>query len=288
MYIPLTFPTSPSSLPKSICRQVFDRESSWHTSALLATVMESISLPSRLHQLGESGSGSIAGSLNTMEAGLNGNGNQKIGSVQMSIVDPATLQKREEEKLSNLGGRGRKSDDLMRMQGRSNKESDHEATNSHATKLDIDFLPRWSDELLRRTSHSDRRHRKHRYDHEQSRGHIFGQVETLRGLGIGGHDEADRHEPLLDNGTNRMPRRLAALPILEKYVLFLIVFSYLPHLHVRCSINFSIPLFVFDLVAMCLCYVKFTVRRAWNMRAHLHIEISCSGSSVRAWQLARN
>lgn len=228
MYIPLSFPTTPSSsLPKSICRQAFDRESLWHTSALLATVMESISLPSRLHQLGGNRSGSRAGLLNSIEAALNGNGNQNISSVQMSIVNPATLQKREEKEISNLGERGGKRDDRMRMQGGSNKESDHPATNSHAAKLDIDFLPAWSDELLRRASHH-RGHssrQQHRYDHEKSREHIFGQVETLRGLGmggLGGHDEGGRQEELFDNRTNRMQRRLAALPILEKYVLFLI------------------------------------------------------------------
>lgn len=196
--------------------------------------MESISLPSRLHQLGGNRSGSRAGFLNSIEAALNGNGNQNISSVQMSIANPATLQKRKEQDISNLGERGGKSDDRMGMQGRSNKEIDRPATNSHAAKMDIDFLPPWSDELLRRASHHDLGHssrQQHRYDHEKSREHIFGQVETLRGLGmggiggIGGHDEGGRQEALFDNRTNR---RLAALPILEKYVLFLTVFPYLP------------------------------------------------------------
>lgn len=236
MYIPLSFPTSlSSSLPKSICRKVFDRESLWHTSALLATVMESISLPSRLHQLGGTGSGSRAGLLNNLEAVLNGNGNQKVSSAQMSIVDPATLQMQEEKEISSLGARGGKSDDRMRMQGRSIKESDHSVNNSHAAKLNIDFLPHWSDDLLPRASHPDRGHSGCQHyccDHEKSREHIFGQVETLRGLGmsgtdgIGGHEEA--REALFDNRTNRMQRRLAALPILEKYVLFLTVFPHLP------------------------------------------------------------
>lgn len=187
--------------------------------------MESISLPSRLHQFGENGSGSRAGFLNNIEAALNGNGNQKISSVQMSIADPATLQRREEKEISNLGAECGKSDDRMRMQGRSNKESDHQATTSHAAKLEIDFLPRWSDELLRRHGSLQ----QHHYDHEKSREHIFGQVETLRGLG-------DRQKALFDNRTNRMPRGLAALPILEKYVVFLNVFPYLPHLPVTSSI----------------------------------------------------
>lgn len=231
MYIPLSFPTSPSSsLPKSICGQLFDRESLWHTSALLATVMESISLPSRLYQFGENGNGSSAGFLSNIEAVLNGNGNQKISSVQMSIADPATLQTREEKEISNLGVRCGNSDDRMRMQDRSNKESDYLATNAHAGKLDINFLPPWSDKLPRRASYPHRDHSSPRidlYDHEKSREHIFGQVETLRGLGIGyigGHDKADQQETIFDNRTNRMQRRLAALPNLEKYVLFLTVF----------------------------------------------------------------
>lgn len=236
--------------------------------------MESISLPSRLHQLGGNRSGSRAGFLNSIEAALNGNGNQNISSVQMSIANPATLQKRKEQDISNLGERGGKSDDRMGMQGRSNKEIDRPATNSHAAKMDIDFLPPWSDDL----GHSSRQ--QHRYDHEKSREHIFGQVETLRGLGmggiggIGGHDEGGRQEALFDNRTNR---RLAALPILEKYVLFLTVFPYLP---VSSSISY---LFVYGLVSICLCYVQFTVRRAWRMRHTL-----CSGSLARAWHLACN
>lgn len=234
MYIPLSFPRSPpSSLSKSVCHRVFDRESLWHTSALLATVVESISLPSRLYQFGGNGSGSRAGFLNNIEAVLNGNGSQKISSVQMSIADPTTLQMQEEREISNLGVRGGNSDDRMRMQNRSNKESDYLATNSHAAKLDIKFLPIWSEELPRRASHPHRGHNGRqidRYDCEKIREHIFGQVETMRGLGtgrIGRHDEADQQEVLGDNRLNRVQRRIAALPTLEKYVLFIIVF---PHL----------------------------------------------------------
>lgn len=258
MYIPLSFPTSPSSsLPKSICRQLFDPESLWHTSALLATVMESISLPSRLYQFRGNENGSRAGFLNNIEAVLNGKGNQKISSVQMSIADPATLQTQEEKEISNLSVRGGNSDDRMRMRDRSNKESDYLATNSHAARLDINFLPPWSDELPRRASHSHRDHSSRqidRYEHEKSREHIFGQVETMRGLGIGrigGHEEADQLETLGDKRTNRMQRRLAALPNLEKYVLLLTVFPYLPFL----------SLVVYGLVSVCLCFVQFTVRR---------------------------
>lgn len=266
MYIPLSFPTSPSSsLPKSICRQLFDRESLWHTSALLATVIESISLPSRLYQFGENGNGSRAGCLNTIEAVLNGNGNQKISSVQMSIADAATLQTRGEKEISNLGVRGGSSDDRMRMQGRSNKESDYSATNSHAAKLDINFLPTWSDKLPRRASNPHRDHSSRqidRYDHENSREHIFGQVETMRGLGIdriGGHDKADQQETIGENRTNRMHRRVAALPNLEKYVLFLTVVPYL--FSSQSPISLSVCMWPGVCVSVCLCFVQFTVRR---------------------------
>lgn len=276
MYIPLSFPTSPSpSLPKSICRQVFDRESLWHTSALLAIVMESISLPSRLYQFGGNGSGSRAGFLSNIEAVLNGNGNQKISSVQMSIADPATLQTREEKEISNLGVRGGNSDGRMKMQDRPNKESDYSATNSHLAKLDINFLPPWSDQSSRRASHPHRGHSNRQidcYDHETSREHLFGQVETMRGLGtggIGGHDKADQQEALGDNRTNRMQRRIAVLPTLEKYVIFLTVFPYLtPWLPTSPSFQYRLSpclwlymsRFAYALVSMCLCFVEFTVR----------------------------
>lgn len=275
MYIPLSFPTSPSSsLPQSICRQLFDPESLWHTSALLATVVESISLPSRLYQFGGNGNGSRAGFLNNIEAVLNGNGNQKISSVQMSIADPATLQTQEEKEISNLGVRGGNSDDRMRMQDRSNKESDYLATYSHVAKLDVNFLPPWSDELPRQASHPHRDHSSRQmdsYDNETSREHIFGQVETMRGLRIGrigGHDKADQQETLGDNRTNRMQRRLAALPNLEKYVLLRTVFPY-PYLPP--SFQAPVPLsFVYGLVSVCLCFVQFTVRRD-GICAHLHV-----------------
>lgn len=291
MYIPLSFPTSlSSSLPKSICRKVFDRESLWHTSALLATVMESISLPSRLHQLGGNGSGSREGLLNNLEAVLNGNGNQKVSSAQMSIVDPATLQKQEKE-ISSLGARGGKSDDRMRMQGRSIKESDHPVNNSHAAKLNIDFLPHWSDDLLPQASHPDRGHsscQHYRCDHEKSREHIFGQVETLRGLGmsdtdgIGGHDEA--REALFDNRTNRMQRRLAALPILEKYVLFLTVF---PHPHLPAHSSPSLCLYL----AWCLCVCTTCSSPCVGHGICVHAytsEIPPARVPPRAWHLACN
>lgn len=273
MYIPLAFPTSPSSsLPKSICRQLFDRESLWHTSALLATVIETISLPSRLYQFGENGNGSRAGFLNNIEAVLNGNGNQKISSVQMSIADPATLQTREEKKISNLGVRDGNGDDRMRMQDGSNKEGDYSATNSHAAKLDINFLPPWNDKLPRRASHPYRDHSSgqiDRYDHEKSREHIFGQVETMRGLGIdriGGHDKAGQQETIGDNRTNRMQRRLDALPNLEKYVLFLTGFPSL--ISSQPPISLSVCLWP----GVCVSVLRVVHRASgWHMCAHLHV-----------------
>ena len=80
MYIPLSIPAT--SLPPYI---TLDRNSEWHSSALLATALESITLPSRVRQDMQK-----RGRLGDFETLLNTNGNQRIGQLQCSIMDPGT------------------------------------------------------------------------------------------------------------------------------------------------------------------------------------------------------
>ncbi|KAK0711352.1 tubulin domain-containing protein [Lasiosphaeris hirsuta] len=74
--IPLALP---ASLPKSI---VLDYTSHWHTSALLAAAIESITLPTRLKDPANQDTlSNMADTLNTM-------GKQNVAGLQMSFADP--------------------------------------------------------------------------------------------------------------------------------------------------------------------------------------------------------
>ena len=77
MYIPLSIPPIP--LPQYI---QLDRDSQWHTSALLSLPLESLTIPSRLRPDQET-----CVSFNEMEALLNVNGNQRIASLKCSIIE---------------------------------------------------------------------------------------------------------------------------------------------------------------------------------------------------------
>ena len=79
MYIPLSIPPIP--LFQDI---QFDRDSQWHTSALLSLALESMTLPSRLRP--DHGK---CGSLDEMEALLNVNGNQRIATLKCSVMETA-------------------------------------------------------------------------------------------------------------------------------------------------------------------------------------------------------
>ena len=141
VYIPVSVP---SQLPHYVH---LDRNSPWHTSALLSTVWESVTLPSRLRA-----DHGRRGLLDDLSATLNINGNLRIATVQMSIPDaiPVTAMK----------SRGRWGDD--RMSDRQWDKSDHRLV------LDMDF-----DHGETPTPTPNGKGKK--------RDHVFGQVETVRG-----------------------------------------------------------------------------------------------------------
>ena len=78
IYTPLSIP--PTQLPRYI---LFDRNSQWHSSALLSVALESITLPARLRQGVQK-----RWHINDLEAALNVNGNQRIAQLQCSMIDP--------------------------------------------------------------------------------------------------------------------------------------------------------------------------------------------------------
>ena len=183
MYIPLGIP---SQLPPYVH---LDSKSQWHVSALLSLVVESMTLPSR-QKLGTG----RRGFLSDMEAALNTNGNQRIASLQSSVIDPSAFVS-PEKKLPNVR------DDPRVRESDTNGvvfEDELEEANS---KLDMSFStgkPSQSALSIRQWEKSN---------------HVFGKVESIRGL--------FQQEFGLDEGTNlqsRKRRRLAALPVVDKYV----------------------------------------------------------------------
>ena len=75
MYIPVSLPATP--LPQYVH---LNRDSDWHSSALLATAVETITLPSRLRHDAPN-----RRLLSDLETGLNVNGNQRVAQLQCSI-----------------------------------------------------------------------------------------------------------------------------------------------------------------------------------------------------------
>ena len=81
MYIPLSIP--PIQLPQYVH---FDRNSQWHTSALLSAALESITLPTRMRHRTQK-----RGFVDDLEAVLNVNGKQRIAQLQCSMLDPENV-----------------------------------------------------------------------------------------------------------------------------------------------------------------------------------------------------
>lgn len=82
MHIPLA--SIPASLPSYVS---LDGSSRWHTSALAAAAMESLTLPTRLR----SNQASRA-TFDNLESTLNGDGMRRIAATSLSIKDPSTLE----------------------------------------------------------------------------------------------------------------------------------------------------------------------------------------------------
>ncbi len=181
MYIPISIPLI---MPQYVR---LDRNSQWHTSALLSTALETMTLPSRLrHTNGNSAT------FDAMEAALNVNGNQRIANLQCSVVDPSVLKS---EKSTSVKG------SLDRRIPGSNTSDAKEDLKKTTANLDMDFFGGGHN-----TSVTLPRHRR-------ETAHTFGEVETLRG-----EFKADEEDDEEDGGFARKRRRLADLPLLEKSV----------------------------------------------------------------------
>ncbi|KAL9117326.1 MAG: hypothetical protein Q9187_006140, partial [Circinaria calcarea] len=188
MYIPLAM--TPRHLPSYVC---LDRSSHWHTSALLATAIESVTLPSRMRNDDQK-----RRTFNDLEAALNVNGNQRIARLQCSILDPEELARQRRTRL-----RAAQKDQRAPGAERSNvpvAEDELQAGDAGAEDLDIDFFPGEPQSMSsygRKTAKA---------------AHIFGQIDSYRG----NFEEPDRdHEE--DEGYARKRRRIAGLPMVERF-----------------------------------------------------------------------
>lgn len=190
LYIPLSVPTN--DLPHYIN---MDEYSPWHTGALLSTVVETMTLPSRLRECRPR-----RGYMNDMDGTLNANGNQRIAECQCSIVDPQAWEP------NGTPLTGAASDARISSADSSRRMLDQEDMHEATSHLDMDFL---------QASMSSRRQ-------GPTREHVFAQIGSLRGY-LEESDLSDNE----DACEARKRRRLASLPVIEKLVPF--VQFYLPH-----------------------------------------------------------
>ena len=183
MYIPISIPPI---LPHYV---EFDRNSQWHTSALLSTALETMTLPSRLKRTSNN-----QVTFDVMGAALNVNGSQRIANLQCSVVDPSAL--RIAKSRSVKGSYDRRIPAANAPKSLPNKENSQITT----AKLDMDFF---SGRQTNSVASLSRR----------ATSRTFGQVESLRGDFTLSEEHNDQ-----EAGLTRKRRRLANLPLLEKLV----------------------------------------------------------------------
>lgn len=184
MYVPLSVP---SRLPQYV---QLDHDSQWHTSAMLATALETMTLPSRLRS-----AYATRGSLSDMEAALNVNGHQRIAQLCCSIRDPETGLT--DKKPIRGSGDHRAPSSLQ------HSTLDEDIASETSVALDIDLSGR---DFVSATANG----------HNTSK-HVFGALDCLRGTGA-----AQRHDDdLMDDEDNvgyaRKRARFSQQPIIEKY-----------------------------------------------------------------------
>ena len=169
-FVPVADP--PRSLPGYVG---MDRSSQWHTSALVTTAVETMTLPSRLR----AGNGR-RGVLADLEAALNENGNQRIYQLRESVLDP-------EANSGKAAAQGRDSNGHARTNGHADVAEDVD-TNVEDTDYDMDFFAAPLD--------TKRRLR------------LFGSVEVERETA----EQQQESEPAQDEGLERRRRRMVGLP----------------------------------------------------------------------------
>ncbi|KAK0630824.1 tubulin domain-containing protein [Bombardia bombarda] len=184
----------PRALPQSI---QLDRSSPWHTSALLASAMESITLPTRLK------SGPNRDTLGNMADRLNAMGKQSVAGLQMSFAPVVTEFRSEGQQQSG----GDQADSRVRgsvavVGGGEDEEGGEEEGVRH---LDVSFSP--SDQL------DSYGRQMNGFHHKKPR--VFSQVVTARGYAV--DEYADEEMMDVDQQDARRRRRNPSAPITRSY-----------------------------------------------------------------------
>lgn len=193
---------------KSVLPNTFDPTSTWHTAALLATAIETATLPSRLRKLGSGATGQGGDSMAYLTDLLNATGKQTVANLQMSVVQPWKQVKKDARERREAAGYDE--DDY----------GDGGGGGGNITKMDgdlqlpIDFAPRNESVVVAGRSGRSRRGKKPR---------MFGQsVVTRATLGEGDEEEEEDEEDDRERGAaldrrEMMHRRFALKPVSQRY-----------------------------------------------------------------------
>ena len=191
-YVPIS--NVPRYLPGYVS---IDPMSTWHTSALLATAVESVTLPCRLR-----GDGRKRTTFDDFEVALNTNGNQRIARLTFSVLNPLILEDklRQDRQISRRDPRVGNSQNTYALTG----EDDEEEADLADTGLDVDLLPgEFYNSYWKQSGKA---------------AHVFGAVDSLRGpFMVLGSRKAHGDEEY-----GRKRRRLVGMSVIERQVLRLL------------------------------------------------------------------
>ncbi|KAK0935643.1 mtDNA inheritance, partitioning of the mitochondrial organelle [Friedmanniomyces endolithicus] len=121
MHLPMT--SLPAQLPAYVS---LDAENKWHTSALQAAFIESITLPTRLRRNQEG-----RASFDMLETTLSNEGNRRVAATSLSVIECSS------EAAGSVQSSGHH--DIRMTNGRTTVAED--SAEDEAPKLDIDFFP---------------------------------------------------------------------------------------------------------------------------------------------------
>lgn len=133
-------------------------------------------------------------------AALNVNGNQRIGRLQSSIMDPQILAEALRKEVKSEG-RDRRVPTATGYQKLLDEE-DSKGPCDDTQDLDIDLLP------------GETRALPYQSGKPQKAAHVFGQVDSARGP----FEEGDSQKDNKDEGFARKRRRVAGLPVTQRSV----------------------------------------------------------------------
>ncbi|OCK74685.1 tubulin nucleotide-binding domain-like protein [Lepidopterella palustris CBS 459.81] len=145
VYIPVS--NEPVKSPSYLS---LDLSSQWHTSAVQAVALETMTLPSRMR------SSDGRGTFQDMEEIFNFSGKRKIAKLEMSIADPDVLDGKVEAEAASA----------EKVSSQPTRAEDSESIDTQLTEFDIDMFTK--DYKTLKSSHCKKEH-------------IFGRAETSRG-----------------------------------------------------------------------------------------------------------